>query len=233
MVNSRPVLVFDVNETLLDLTGLESFFEATLGDRRAMREWFSELILYSQALTLAGHYRPFGELAGAVLRMRAEIAGVTLRAKDIEAFGEVMSSMPAWADAAPALERLRGAGFRMVTLTNSSPGNSPTPLERAGIAHYFEAHFSVESVQCFKPAQTIYQRVAADLGIAPAGLCLVACHIWDTLGAQAAGWQSAFVKRPGNAPLALSDLPGPDYTADDLEALAEQLCSRFAGVPPR
>ena len=45
------VIVFDVNETLLDIDILKPFFERTFGDARVMRQWFDESILYSQAGT--------------------------------------------------------------------------------------------------------------------------------------------------------------------------------------
>ena len=44
----RPsVLVFDVNETLIDIDSLEPHFERMFGDRRVLREWFGQLVMYS------------------------------------------------------------------------------------------------------------------------------------------------------------------------------------------
>ena len=220
MIQPAPILVFDVNETLLDLTTLEPLFETIFGDRHAMRDWFAELILYSQTLTLAGDYRPLNELAGATLRMQGDIAGLTITDADVRSLAAAIASMPAMDDAIPALERFRMAGFRRVTLTNSPPAASPTPLERAGLAGYFEQHFSVDAVRCFKPAPACYRHVADGLGVPTADLCLVACHGWDTLGAEAVGCQSAFVKRPGNALITLSGVPGSAFIADDLCSLA-------------
>jgi 2-haloacid dehalogenase len=37
---SPSVLVFDVNETLLDITALEPVFAQVFGDPRVLREWF-------------------------------------------------------------------------------------------------------------------------------------------------------------------------------------------------
>ena len=39
------VLVFDVNETLLDIEALNPLFERVIGDRRVLREWFGQLVL--------------------------------------------------------------------------------------------------------------------------------------------------------------------------------------------
>ena len=61
--HSPSIIVFDVNETLLDLTTLEPLFERLFGKASMMREWFAQLILYSEALTLSGIYVPFGDLA--------------------------------------------------------------------------------------------------------------------------------------------------------------------------
>ena len=71
------LLVFDVNETLLDIEVLQPFFLRLYGDAAIMREWFAQLILYSQALSLAGIYKPFGELGAGVLRMVGEIENAT------------------------------------------------------------------------------------------------------------------------------------------------------------
>ena len=59
---NKPIIVFDVNETLLDIDVLEPLFRRVFNAEHAMREWFAQLILYSEALTLAGAYIPFGEL---------------------------------------------------------------------------------------------------------------------------------------------------------------------------
>jgi 2-haloacid dehalogenase len=55
---AKPIIVFDVNETLLDIEILEPLFRRLFGSGHAMREWFAQLILYSEALTLAGAYAP-------------------------------------------------------------------------------------------------------------------------------------------------------------------------------
>ena len=44
-VTGLPVIVFDVNETLLDLESLTPTFERIFGDRLALRRWFAELII--------------------------------------------------------------------------------------------------------------------------------------------------------------------------------------------
>ncbi|MFD2192282.1 haloacid dehalogenase type II [Pistricoccus aurantiacus] len=227
-LDTQPsIIVFDVNETLLDITILEPLFERIFGNRLALREWFAQLILYSQTMTLSGLYAPFGELGIGTLRMLASIHEVGVTECDIEELKERMGRMPAHPDAIPALTRLRDAGFRLVTLTNSASSPSPTPLERAGLGDFFERAFSVEAVEKFKPAPETYRLVAQEMGVETSDLCLVACHLWDTIGAQAAGCRGAFVARPHNALLPGPEVPSPDIVASELSDLAEQIIERW------
>jgi 2-haloacid dehalogenase len=77
-MSELPIIVFDVNETLLDLETLQPTFDRIFHDPAAMRLWFANLITYSEALTLAGVYVPFTEIGGAVLRMLAATRDLTV-----------------------------------------------------------------------------------------------------------------------------------------------------------
>ena len=221
-----PLLVFDVNETLLDLDALAPHFERMFGDRGALREWFAQMILYSQALTLSDNYAPFGELSGAVTRMLAVIRNVRIGEDDLLALKLAMMAMPAHPEVPGALAKLREAGFRLFTLTNNPKATCAGQLERAGITRLFERQFSVDDgVYRYKPAREVYKAVEASLKAAPADLCLIACHTWDILGAAAAGWNTAFTARPGNAALAVGGQPL--IAGADLDIVAQDLIERF------
>ncbi|GER08490.1 haloacid dehalogenase [Iodidimonas muriae] len=224
------IIIFDVNETLLDITTLDPVFKRVFGNSAALRDWFAQLILYSQTMTLSGLYTPFGDLAVGSLKMLASIHNRPLSDSDIDDLKQQMGSMPAHQDAAPALTRLRDAGFRLVTLTNSASTAAPSPLERAGLGDFFERSFSIEAVVKFKPAPETYRFVAKEMGAEMAQICLVACHLWDTIGAQAAGCHGAFLTRPHNAILPASHVPRPDFCAPDLVSLADQI---IGGAQPR
>lgn len=224
--DAAPIIVFDVNETLLDITTLEPLFDRLFGDVAMLRTWFAELILYSQTMTLSRIYVPFGELASGTLSMAGSNRNIAISDADIAELKERLGNMPAHPDVVPALTRLRDAGFRLVTLTNSAGSPSPTPLEKAGIDRYFDRHFSVEAVQKFKPAPQTYQYVANELGVETADMLMVACHLWDIVGAQTAGCKGAFITRPNNAILPAEGLPVPDIVVGGLGELADQLAAR-------
>ncbi|MCF3974888.1 haloacid dehalogenase type II [Paracoccus salsus] len=228
-MTNRPILVFDVNETLLDLDHLCPFFHERFGDVAVMRDWFAQLILYSQTITLAGLRSDFASLAGAVLHMIGTIRGVTITETDVARLREALGTMPAHPDAADALAYLQDQGFRMVTLTNSPPSAGPSALERSGLARFFEHAFSVQRSGCFKPAPQTYILVADALAVAPRDLCLVACHVWDTIGLQAMGGRGALVTHGMNAALPASGIPQPDLIAPDLSALARQIAVAWPG----
>lgn len=225
---SQPMLlVFDVNETLLDLETLAPHFERIFGDARVMREWFGQVILYSQALTLSGDYADFGEIGAAVLGMLGKIKGISVGDADTAAVKKAMAAMPAHPDAGTALRRLQEAGFRMVTLTNNPKSTAQLQLQRVDLAKYFERMMSIdETVKRYKPAGECYLWVADELGVPATQCCLIACHAWDTLGAAAAGMKSLLILRPGNAPLGVGRQP--DYVGSDLTAAAEWLIRSYA-----
>jgi 2-haloacid dehalogenase len=224
----RPLIVFDVNETLLDLETIRPTFDRIFGDPAAMRLWFAHLITYSEALALADVYVPFTDIGAAVLRMLAATRGITVSAADGAELTDRFASMPAHPEVPGALRRLREHGFRLFTLTDNTLEISGRQLRQAGVIDCFERRFSVdETVRRHKPAREAYDSVAAELAVDGDGICLIASHVWDTLGAVAAGWQAALILRQGNAPLDVG--PQPGYIGDDLDAIADQLIARHPG----
>jgi 2-haloacid dehalogenase len=224
----RPLIVFDVNETLLDLETMTPVFERIFSDRSAMRLWFANLILYSCALTVADTYAPFTEIGGAVLKMMAQAKGIAITEADKAELTDKFASMPPYPEVPGALRRLLGAGFRLFTLTDNLLEIQGRQLEQGGIISLFDRRFSVDqAVRRHKPAPEAYAYVAGALGARPQEICLIACHPWDTLGAVAAGWQAALIRRPGNALLEVG--PQPQFTGADLEDVAGQLIARYGG----
>jgi 2-haloacid dehalogenase len=106
-----PLIVFDVNETILDLGTMEPTFERIFGDRGAMRLWFANLILYSVALTVAGSYVPFTDIGSAVMKMLADTRGIKIKEEDKRELTDKFSAMPPYPDVRVALSKLRARAF--------------------------------------------------------------------------------------------------------------------------
>src|SRR5579863_1127558 len=129
----RPAIVFDVNETLLDLETLQPTFARIFDDPAAMRLWFAGLITYSEALTLAGVYVPFTDIGGAVLRMLAATRGIKISDADGAELTDRFATMPPHPEVPAPLRRLRDHGFRLFTLTDNTLAISGRQLEHGGI----------------------------------------------------------------------------------------------------
>jgi 2-haloacid dehalogenase len=207
-------VVFDVNETLFSLSGLEPAFAAVGLDPASVPLWFARLLRDAFALTALGSYAPFAEVAADALRSLDPV-----RVTD-DAVGQVLAAfgeLEPHPDVAPALQLLRKAGVPAVTLTNGGVELVRGLLDRAGLADQVRRCLSVESVRRFKPAAEPYRHAATELGIEPGRLALVAAHPWDCAGAHAAGLKAAWVNRRGEPWPRVFTLP--DVAAADLPAL--------------
>jgi 2-haloacid dehalogenase len=219
-----PLIVFDVNETLLDLETMEPTFERIFGEKKDMRLWFANLILYSAALTVAGCYVPFTDIGAAVMKMMADTQGIKITEADKQELKEKFSTMPPHREVPGALRKLRDAGFRLFTLTDNLLEVQTRQLEHGGIVDLFERRFSADGVKHHKPSRQAYGYVEEELAATPSQFCLIACHTWDTLGAVAAGWEAALIKRVGNDLLGVG--PQPQIVGNDLNDVADQLIAR-------
>ena len=220
-----PLIVFDVNETLLDLESMQPTFARIFDDKSAMRLWFANFILYSSALTVAGCYVPFTDIGAAVMKMLADTKGIKISEADKKELTEKFSTMPPHEEVPAALRKLRSAGFRLFTLTDNLLEVQTRQLTNGGIVDLFERRFSADGVKHHKPSRQAYAYVEQELGVKPSQLCLIACHTWDTLGAVAAGWEAALIKRPGNDVLGVG--PQPQFVGNTLDDVADQLISRY------
>jgi len=215
------VQVFDVNETLLDLAGLDPHFERVFGDAGMRRAWFQQMIQSALVATVTGAYSTFGAIGLAALTMTAEQAGVELREEDRDAVAAELRRLPAHPEVPGALERLHRSGFRLAALTNSTEEVARAQLEHAGIIGWFEQVLSADMVQRLKPAPEPYLLAAGRLGVPVGEVRLVAAHAWDLAGAARAGCATAFVARPGKVldPL----VEAPDVIGADLAEVADRI----------
>ena len=217
-------LVFDVNETLLDVAALDPFFERLFGDANSRVEWFLTLQEGWMTATIVGRFQPFADLAQAALVMVGRRHGVEVSEAHCQALVEGIKGLPAHPDVRPALEQLRKAGLHLTALSNGSLQALRQQLESAGLGNRFDAVLSVEETQRYKPAPEPYRMAAARHGIELGQMMMVAAHAWDIAGAAAAGCRTAFIARPGKVLNPAGSQP--DLLGDDLQDFATQLLTR-------
>ena len=219
----RPkVLFFDVNETLLDLTSMKKSVASALGGREDLLSlWFTTMLQYSLVSSAGGQYADFGVIGAATLRMVARNNGIELSESESKNAIMPIRTLPPHPDVRDGLKRLKNAGYRMVTLTNSSNAGVEAQMSNAGLTDMFETRLSVEDVQMYKPHQHVYAWAARKLGLQPHECMLVAAHGWDIAGALWAGWRAAFLSRPGAQLYPLA--PDPEIHVPELGKAADQL----------
>ena len=156
--------------------------------------------------------------------MLADTRGIKINDNDEKELTDKFSTMPPYPEVPAALRKLRNSGFRLFCLTDNLLEVQTRQLEHGGIVDLFERRFSADGVKHHKPSPQAYAYVEKELGAQPSRLCLVACHTWDTLGAVAAGWQAALIKRVGNGVLGVG--PQPHIVGNELNDVADQLIAR-------
>jgi 2-haloacid dehalogenase len=215
------VCLFDVNETLLDLGALDPHFERVFGDAGVRRAWFLQLLQSALVATVTGAYADFGKIGAAALEMVAEREGVDLAEEDRQRILGGMRDLPPHPEVAESLDRLRDAGLRLATLTNSTQQVAEAQMESSGLRGYFEQILSADAVKRLKPAPEPYRMAAESLGVEIGQVRLVAAHSWDVAGALRAGCVAAFVARPG---MVLDPLvEHPDVVGGDLREVADRI----------
>jgi 2-haloacid dehalogenase len=221
----KRVCVFDVNETLLDLAALDPHFERVFGDASVRQLWFNQMLQSALVATVTEAYTTFGEAAAAALQMTAERRGIEVSDADEQEILGGLRELPPHPEVAEGLNRLRDAGFRLATLTNSTQEVAEAQIRNSGLADRFEQILSADTAKRLKPAPAPYRMAARTLGIPERELRLVAAHAWDVAGALRAGCAAAFVARQPFDPL----VERPDVMGKDLGEVADGIIAAEAG----
>jgi len=225
MNNPKPVIIFDVNETLMDMAPLKNKINALLGSSEGFRIWFGMLLQYSLVDNCSNNYHDFTAIADATLQMAAKALNAEVAPAQRKEALQTIKELSAYDDVPEGLQLLKDNGFRLATLTNSPAATLNAQLKHAGLTHFFEATLSIDSIKQYKPAVETYRWAAEQLSIKISEAILVAAHGWDVAGALQAGMKAAFIERKGQSLYPLS--AEPSFTAKDIAALAKQLIVQY------
>jgi FMN phosphatase YigB (HAD superfamily) len=161
------VVVFDVGETLID-----------------------ETMMWTRAAEVAG-VTPFtlmGVLGGMIVQGRHH--NDTWAVLGVEHPAATWDEADWYPDAAPCLERLRGAGYRVCAV-----GNTPQFVEEQ-VGRHVEVLGSSERWQIWKPDPAFFARVVALVGVPPEKIAYVGDRVDnDVAPALAAGLVGVHIRR--------------------------------------
>ena len=225
MTSTTPsVIVFDVNETLSDLSAMKARFVQVGAPAHLASAWFAALLRDGFALAAAGGTAPFSVIGSELLR--EVLRDVPLMREPDEAVEHIMAGfglLKLHPDVPEGVRALTGTGMRLVTLSNGSAEVARSLLAAADLESHFEALLSVEDAGAWKPMRAAYDYAANACGVRPAELLLVAVHPWDIHGAAEAGLATAWLNRGGHT--YPSYFTAPDYTVTRLAELATLLAT--------
>jgi len=174
-----PTIVFDANGTLFDLAPVRD----AIGGPAELEAFFERALHTAAALTLAGAWAPWDELAAAALATTC--ANVRLHV-DQAAVLAALEELPPMEDAQAAVT----AAGTCAILTNGGGASTRALVERGGLD--IPTILSCEEVRAYKPSAAPYRLVQERLG---EDCVLVAAHAWDVAGARAAGLRAIWVDR--------------------------------------
>lgn len=219
------VIIFDVNETMLDMSPLKKKVDSLLGSSKGFRIWFGMLLHYSLVDNCTTQHHDFIAIANATLDMAAKALKKSIGEKEKKEALATIKELSAYPDVAKGLKLLKQNGFRLATLTNSPSATLAAQLKHAGLTDYFEATLSIDAIKKYKPALETYKWAVEQLSVSADDAMLVAAHGWDIAGALQAGLQAAFIERKGQSLYPLS--APPQIIGKDLVDVANKIISTY------
>lgn len=223
------LIIFDVNETLSDMTPLSGLWAAAGVPENLAGLWFAQVLRDGFALAATVQQHTFADIARDVARRLLMAAG----APDVDAstnrIMEGFNNLDVHPDVPLGIRSLHALNIRLVTLSNGGSSVAEGLLTRSGLRLEMESILSVESTELWKPASESYRFALDSCGTAPEKAMLVAVHPWDINGAAAVGMRTAWITREDNT--YPSYFTPPEITATSLTDLAQQLTSSVIDPP--
>ncbi|MEC6748052.1 haloacid dehalogenase type II [Marinilactibacillus sp. XAAS-LB27] len=221
MVIMIKAVLFDMNETLLNLSLLKEKFAQHFEGDFAMAYWFKTVLHSSTVLGGLNEYEDFSKLTEAALESLFMESGKELTEETKKDILGAFQELPAYDDVEKALKLLQDNELTVIAVTNSSEAMVEKQLTKAGIIDQVDHYYSVDAVKRYKPYKEIYDYVVNDQSLNTQETVMVATHDWDLFGAKKAGLKTAYIKRKNTQfnPY----YPEPDFSNDDLVKLVEDI----------
>lgn len=199
MADHRPrALIFDVNETLSDLSPMAGRFADVGAPGHLAQTWFAQVLRDGFALASVDASQAFAHIADGALRVALHDQPLD---RDIDAaVSHVLdgfADLDVHDDVPGGIAALHAKDLTLMTLSNGSATVADSLLTRAGIRQHFVRLLSVEDVGHWKPRAEAYRFALGQVGLEPSEAMLVAVHPWDIDGAARAGLATAWINRDG------------------------------------
>lgn len=175
-------VLFDMNETLLNLSLLKEKFDKSFDDDYVLKYWFAKLLHTSTIVGIMDNYKNFGKLAEIVLENVFCENGKQLTKATKDEILDSFRKLPAYDDVPEALKILSQNGIKLIAVSNSSLEMIKEQLTNARIISLLDTYYSVDLVKKYKPFSDIYRYVANEENLSIDNIVMVAHMIGIYMG---------------------------------------------------
>ena len=219
-------IAFDIYGTLADTGGVVRALAAYCKDDEDAAafaaRWRDKQLEYTFRRTAMGYYADFGQCTAEALMFVCAERDIRLNDTQRQKLSAEYSKLPLFADAKPALDRLRESGnVRMFAFSNGKAAAVKEWLEFRGIGEYFADIISVDEVKKFKPSPQVYQHFLHRAKADAENTYLVSGNPFDIIGAQHTGIKGLWLNRTAKAVFDPWQNITPTKTITSLSALAD------------
>jgi 2-haloacid dehalogenase len=183
------------------------------------KAWRSKQFEYAFLRAITGQHADFFEVTGDSLDYTAAAMQTNLSSGQRTRLLNAYLNLKPWPDARPALERLKAAGVRVITIANFSPLMLRANAEHAGISSLFDQLLSTARNGSYKPSSEAYALGMQALGMEKKDIAFAAFGGWDVYGAKSFGYATYWVNR-FRLPAERLGSP-PDGTSHDMAGLLQ------------
>jgi len=193
-MSSLELVAFDLYGTLLDISGLASRMRpiAGPGAEDLLARWRKAQLERTWKLNRERRYEPWDRVTSSAL----EEVAPQVPAPDRSRLCELWLSVPAFPDAAHALEAIRRERVRSAILSNGTRSMIERALEAARLR--VDRVLSADDVRAYKTDAKVYALLDDEAG--RGRTLFVSANGWDADGARREGRIVAWIDRGGEAP---------------------------------
>jgi 2-haloacid dehalogenase len=163
-------------------------------------------------------HTPYREIGRQSVHYTLDRAGIEHTDEEVRELVAQIERLKPFPDVVAALTDLKGHGLGLVILSNGDHDMLARGVPYSGTDRLFDRVISVAEAGSFKPHRDTYTTAARLIGLDPAQVLFVANHVFDCVGAKAAGMRTAFVDRR-ERPFG-NDKYAPDLVVADFAELA-------------
>jgi 2-haloacid dehalogenase len=137
-------------------------------------------------------HTPYRQIGHRAVSFTLDRAGIAHTSGEVEMLVAEIEKLRPFAEVPEALQRL-AKRYKLVILSNGD--RDMLEAAKPYLGHSFDATISVQEAGYFKPHRKTYETAARILGLSEMECMHVANHVFDCIGAKAAGMRTAFIDR--------------------------------------